>query len=64
MQSKVPRSLKLKREQTAALDIMINEFESDKVIAKCKREEGDYIDKVVFFFKGKEEIPLILIKKI
>ena len=46
IQSKVPRSLKLKREQTAALDKMINEFESDKVITKCKREEGDYINNV------------------
>ena len=53
IQSKVPRPLKLKREQIAARDKMINEFESDKVITKCKREEGDYINNV-FFLKGKK----------
>ena len=47
IQSKMPRPLKLKRE-TAALDKMINEFEPIKVIPKCKREEGHYINNVFF----------------
>ena len=52
IESKMPRPLKLKREQVMALDKMINEFESDKVITKCKREEVDYINN--FFFNGKK----------
>ena len=65
IQRKMPHPLRLNQEQELALSDMVQKFVEDKVILKCDREEGDYVNNIFLREKkntdnGKKKYRMIL----
>ena len=61
----MPHPLRLSQEQELALNDMVQKFVTNKVILKCDREEGDYVNYIFLREKrntdyGKKKYRMIL----
>ena len=52
-QTNLPSELKFNKEETEALQELIKEMESDKIVEKCVLEHGDYVSNV--FLREKKD---------
>ena len=61
----MPHPLRLSQDQELVLTDMVQKFLTDKVIIKCNREEGDYVNNIFLLEKrntdnGKKKYRMVL----